>query len=70
MRATVVGKRVFAANFLTDRETAGGDLLDWRSDYDALRYEPVRLPEADESSLLRMTERLGLSSPPPRSPPS
>lgn len=65
VRATVVGKRVFAANILTDSEigetggTAGG-LLDWRADYDALRYEQVQLPESVESSLLRMIERLGL----------
>jgi ATP-grasp ribosomal peptide maturase len=60
VRATVVGKRVFAANILIDGQTPGG-LLDWRADYDALRYEPVRLPDSVESSLLRMTERLGLS---------
>ncbi|MFE0021885.1 ATP-grasp ribosomal peptide maturase [Amycolatopsis sp. NPDC059021] len=60
VRATVVGKRVFAANILTDDETAG-NLLDWRADYNALRYEPVSLPDSVESSLLRMTERLGLS---------
>jgi len=60
VRATVVGKWVFAANILIDGETAGG-LLDWRADYDALLYEPVRLPESVESSLLRMTQRLGLS---------
>lgn len=56
VRATVVGGQVFAANILTE-----GDLLDWRSDYDALFYEPVKLPEVDESALLRMTERLGLA---------
>jgi ATP-grasp ribosomal peptide maturase len=60
VRATVVGNRVFAANILVDGETAGG-LLDWRADYDALRYEPVKLPHSVESSLLKMTERLGLS---------
>lgn len=59
VRATVVGKRVFAANILGGDVTAGG-LLDWRADYDALRYEPVRLPESVELSLLRMTEVLGL----------
>lgn len=59
VRATVVGTRVFAANILVDGGVSGG-LLDWRADYDALRYEPVRLPESVESALLRMTERLGL----------
>jgi glutathione synthase/RimK-type ligase-like ATP-grasp enzyme len=51
---------VFAANILTDSENPGS-LLDWRADYDALRYEPVTLPDSVESSLLRMTKRLGLS---------
>jgi ATP-grasp ribosomal peptide maturase len=60
VRATAVGKRVFAANILGGDVTAGG-LLDWRADYNALRYEPVQLPDSVESSLLRMTERLGLS---------
>lgn len=59
VRATVVGKRVFAANILVDDERVSG-LLDWRADYNALRYEPVALPASVESSLLRMTERLGL----------
>jgi glutathione synthase/RimK-type ligase-like ATP-grasp enzyme len=68
VRATVVGKRVYAANILVDREAAGvaageaaGGLLDWRTDYDALRYEPARLPDEVESALLRMTDRLALS---------
>jgi ATP-grasp ribosomal peptide maturase len=60
VRATVVGQRVFAANILIDSNTAGG-LLDWRADYAALRYEPVSLSPSVESSLLAMTERLGLS---------
>jgi ATP-grasp ribosomal peptide maturase len=60
VRATVVGTQVFAANILANDETPGG-LLDWRANYDALRYEPVQLPAGVEASLLRMTERLGLS---------
>lgn len=60
VRATVVGKQVFAANILTDDDTPAR-LLDWRADYNALLYEPVRLPASVESSLLAMTERLGLS---------
>ncbi|MFI6024414.1 ATP-grasp ribosomal peptide maturase [Amycolatopsis magusensis] len=59
VRATVVGKRVFAANILADE--AVGELLDWRANYQALRYEPVDLPESVESSLLKMTDQLGLS---------
>lgn len=60
VRATVVGKKVFAANIVTDEDTPEG-LLDWRADYNALLYEPVQLPETVEASLLAMTERLGLS---------
>lgn len=60
VRATVVGKRVFAVNILVDDE-AGGELVDWRADYQALRYEPVDLPASVESSLLKMTDQLGLS---------
>ncbi|WP_245901038.1 ATP-grasp ribosomal peptide maturase [Prauserella shujinwangii] len=60
VRATVVGKRVFAANILVDDETTE-ELLDWRADYDALLYEPTKLPDDIEKALLRMTERLGLS---------
>jgi ATP-grasp ribosomal peptide maturase len=60
VRATVVGSRVFAANILTDSDTASG-LLDWRSDYASLRYEPTSLPPEVETSLLALTSRLGLS---------
>jgi ATP-grasp ribosomal peptide maturase len=60
VRATVVGTHVFAANILVDDGNPGG-LLDWRADYDSLRYEPASLPDSVEASLLAMTERLGLS---------
>ncbi|MYW95238.1 ATP-grasp ribosomal peptide maturase [Amycolatopsis rubida] len=60
VRATVVGRRVFAANILVADEDAG-ELLDWRADYTALRYEPVSLPESVESALLKMTDHLGLA---------
>jgi glutathione synthase/RimK-type ligase-like ATP-grasp enzyme len=60
VRATVVGSRVFAANILTDSDTASGR-LDWRSDYASLRYEPTSLPPEVETSLLAVTSRLGLS---------
>ena len=59
VRATVVGKQVFAATIVATDE-AVGELLDWRSDYAALRYEPVSLPPSVEASLLAMTEHLGL----------
>lgn len=48
----VVGKRVSAANILVDDETAD-ELLDWRADYNALRYEPAKLPEGVDASLLQ-----------------
>jgi ATP-grasp ribosomal peptide maturase len=57
IRATVVGRQVFAANITADTE---GGLLDWRSDYAALNYEPVNLPAEIESSLLTMMDHLGL----------
>lgn len=60
VRATVVGRQVFAASIVATGEAAE-DLLDWRSDYAALSYEPVSLPPSVESSLLRMTQRLGLT---------
>jgi hypothetical protein len=60
VRATVVGKQVFAATIVSAGEAAG-ELLDWRSDYAALRYEPVSLPPNVEAPLLATTERLGLS---------
>jgi ATP-grasp ribosomal peptide maturase len=60
VRATVVGNHVFAATIVSTSEP-GTELLDWRSDYAALRYEPVILPQEVASSLLRMIERLGLS---------
>jgi glutathione synthase/RimK-type ligase-like ATP-grasp enzyme len=60
VRATVVGKQVFAANIVANGEPAGS-LLDWRTDYSALRYEPVDLPQNVEASLLALMERLGLS---------
>jgi ATP-grasp ribosomal peptide maturase len=60
VRATVVGKQVFAATIVATGEAAQ-ELLDWRSDYAALRYEPVSLPPKVQAPLLTMTERLGLS---------
>lgn len=57
VRATVIGKQVFAANILAP----GEGLLDWRADYSALRYEPVSLPRHVEASLLALLDRLGLS---------
>jgi ATP-grasp ribosomal peptide maturase len=60
VRATVIGRQVFAVNILVDEKTAGG-LLDWRRDYATLRYEPTSLPPEVEASLLTLMERLELS---------
>lgn len=57
VRATVVGKHVFAASILSpDR-----DMIDWRTNYSALLYEPVNLPGDVEASLLTLLDRLGLA---------
>jgi glutathione synthase/RimK-type ligase-like ATP-grasp enzyme len=60
VRATVVGKQVFAASIVPNGKTAG-ELLDWRADYNSLTYEQVCLPLEVEASLLNLVERLGLS---------
>jgi ATP-grasp ribosomal peptide maturase len=60
VRATVVGKQVFAASITSNGETAN-ELLDWRADYGSLSYEPVSLRPNVEASLLALMERLGLS---------
>jgi ATP-grasp ribosomal peptide maturase len=60
VRATVVGKQVFAVNILGDKDAAG-ELLDWRRDYAALRYEPTSLPPDIETALLTLMDHLGLS---------
>ncbi|MEV5719374.1 ATP-grasp ribosomal peptide maturase [Amycolatopsis mediterranei] len=57
VRATVVGSRVFAANVLSP----DGGMIDWRTNYAALRYEPVNLPAEVEAPLLRLLDRLGLA---------
>ncbi|MBE1496312.1 glutathione synthase/RimK-type ligase-like ATP-grasp enzyme [Amycolatopsis lexingtonensis] len=56
VRATVVGGRVFAASILSP--DAGP--IDWRTNYSALRYEPVSLPSSVEAALLALLDRLGL----------
>jgi ATP-grasp ribosomal peptide maturase len=57
VRATVVGGRVFAASILSP--DAG--MIDWRTNYSALRYEPVDLPAEVEAALLALLDRLGLA---------
>ncbi|MBE1500928.1 ATP-grasp ribosomal peptide maturase [Amycolatopsis lexingtonensis] len=56
VRATVVGRRVFAANILSPE----GGAIDWRTNYAGLRYEPVDLPGEVEAALLALLDRLGL----------
>ncbi|MEV5411436.1 ATP-grasp ribosomal peptide maturase [Thermopolyspora sp. NPDC052614] len=56
-RAVVIGGQVFTMAIHTD-SPAGR--VDWRSDYDANRYEPVELPAGVRNGLIRLHERLGL----------
>ena len=55
VRATVVGRRVFAANILAP-DTG---IIDWRTNYAGLRYEPVNLPGEVESALLAAADWVG-----------
>jgi ATP-grasp ribosomal peptide maturase len=54
-RVIVVGERVFCA-----RITAPNDVVDWRSAYSELRYEPVALPQRLERPLRAFMAELGL----------
>ncbi|MFW6694678.1 ATP-grasp ribosomal peptide maturase [Streptomyces sp. MAR4 CNX-425] len=56
-RAVVVGDRVFTVAIHAD--SARGH-VDWRSDYDALRYEKFELPAAVRRGLVELHRRLGL----------
>ncbi len=57
-RAMVIGKRVFAVRIIAGSDRAA---IDWRSDYDALEYEPLDLPEETATRLIELHRRLGLS---------
>lgn len=57
VRATVVGGQVFAANIFSP----DADMIDWRTNYAALSYEPVDLPDEVEAALLTLLDRLGLA---------
>ncbi|MDX6745093.1 ATP-grasp ribosomal peptide maturase [Actinocorallia sp. A-T 12471] len=57
-RAVVVGERVFAIRIVAHSERAA---IDWRSDYDALEYEPLDLPDAVTKGLVELHRRLGLA---------
>lgn len=56
-RAMVVGDRVFAVRIIARSDRAA---IDWRSDYDALEYEPLDLPDETVRSLVELHKRLGL----------
>lgn len=57
-RAVVVGKQVFAVRIIAGSDRAA---IDWRSDYDALEYEPLTLPDDTADSLVALHLRLGLA---------
>lgn len=54
LRVTVVGDRVHAVRI-------DSDLLDWRTDYAALKYSAVTLPHCLEKTLFACLEHFGLS---------
>ncbi|MBV6698515.1 ATP-grasp ribosomal peptide maturase [Kitasatospora aureofaciens] len=56
VRAVVVGNRVFCALI-----TAPPGVLDWRSEYRHLTYEPVDCPEPIRTALLAFLAELGLN---------
>ncbi|MET9964553.1 ATP-grasp ribosomal peptide maturase [Streptomyces sp. NPDC006356] len=55
LRVLLVGRRVFAVRI-------DSGLLDWRTDYDALSYSVVDLPERLEKALLAFLDHFGLVS--------
>jgi ATP-grasp ribosomal peptide maturase len=55
LRVLVVGRQVFAVRI-------DSGLLDWRTDYDALSYSVVDLPECLEKALSAVLEHFGLPS--------
>ncbi|MGH3935844.1 MAG: ATP-grasp ribosomal peptide maturase [Pseudonocardiaceae bacterium] len=57
VRLTVVGDRFFAVAIHASSDQA---YVDWRSDYDALKYEPIDTPEDVRYSITALLERLGL----------
>lgn len=57
-RITVVGKRVFAAAIHADSEAAQ---VDWRSDYESLRYSVVEPPGAVRTGILAFLKSFGLA---------
>lgn len=56
-RATIVGTRVFAVRIDTGSPAAR---TDWRSDYGALAYSLIELPQTVTAGLIELHQRLGL----------
>jgi ATP-grasp ribosomal peptide maturase len=57
VRVTVVGSTVFAVRLDAASEAAR---IDWRTDYDAVSYQVIELPDRIASALLALLGRLGL----------
>lgn len=57
VRLTVVGNRFFAVAIHASSDEA---YADWRSDYDALSYEPVGIPDGIRYSITELLKRLDL----------
>jgi ATP-grasp ribosomal peptide maturase len=58
VRVTVVGRTCFATEIHTASPTGK---VDWRSDYDSLRYSPTTIPPAVEEGIIAYTTRMGLN---------
>jgi ATP-grasp ribosomal peptide maturase len=57
-RVTVVGNRVFAAAIHSDSDTGR---VDWRADYDSLRYSVVDPPDSVITGMLAFLKQFGLT---------
>lgn len=57
VRLTVIGERMFPVAINAGSEAAR---LDWRTDYDSLRYAPIALPPKVKAGVRRLMDRLGL----------
>jgi glutathione synthase/RimK-type ligase-like ATP-grasp enzyme len=57
-RLTVVGDTMFPVAIHADSESGS---VDWRSDYDALRYEPIPIPGEVADAVRRFMAHYGLN---------
>lgn len=57
VRLTVVDDHLFGARIDTDSPTAA---VDWRADYDSLRYSAIDVPEAVHGGVLELMTQFGL----------